>query len=160
MFVAGEIALGLSLALFIRDSVAAIADRASEFVHRAKLATFNDRSVGQRRWPSVNGSRWMGMQFLKSLRLKGVDAAPIAHSPGLPLECADFCVVASQGEPGGAVGRADKLYSCEMRRSSQTGLTASGRALSIGRLRRPPTNKSPPSPGGALDTLGQVTPRC
>ena len=55
----------------------------------------------------------MGMQFLKSLLLKGVDAAPIAHSPGLPLECADFCVVASQGEPGGAVGRADKLYSCE-----------------------------------------------
>jgi hypothetical protein len=30
MFVAGEIALGLSLALFIRASVAAIADRASE----------------------------------------------------------------------------------------------------------------------------------
>ena len=54
----------------------------------------------------------MGMQFLKSFVLKGADVAPIAHSTGgLPSECA-ICVVASQG-PGGAVGRADKLYSCE-----------------------------------------------
>ena len=35
MFVAGEIALGLSLALFIRASVVAIADRASEG-HRSR----------------------------------------------------------------------------------------------------------------------------
>jgi hypothetical protein len=57
------------------------------------------------------------MQFLKNFLVKAADVAPIADLPDLPSEWADFsdriCVVASQGAPGGAVGRADKLYSCE-----------------------------------------------
>src|SRR5271170_3207130 len=49
-----------------------------------------------------------------------------AHSPGPPQEWVDFsgriCVFASQ-RPGGAVGRADKLYSCEDARLVASELT-------------------------------------
>jgi len=58
----------------------------------------------------------MGMQSLKHFLLKAAGVEPIAHSPRLPPDWADFsdriCVIASQGL-GGAVGRADRLYSCE-----------------------------------------------
>lgn len=58
----------------------------------------------------------MGIQFLKNFLSKADDIVPIAYSPGLPPEWADFsgriCVLASQGREG-AVARADKLYSCE-----------------------------------------------
>jgi hypothetical protein len=57
----------------------------------------------------------MGMQILKRL-FKTAAASPIAQSPGLTSDWADFsdrlCVLASQG-PGGAERRGDKLYSCE-----------------------------------------------
>jgi hypothetical protein len=58
----------------------------------------------------------MGMQTLKHFLLKAAGVEPVAHSPLLPPDWADFgdriCVLASQG-PRGAVHRADKLYSCE-----------------------------------------------
>ena len=58
----------------------------------------------------------MGMQIVKDFLLKAAGVAPITYSPSLPPDWADFsgriCVLAAQG-PGGAVGRADKLYSCE-----------------------------------------------
>jgi hypothetical protein len=62
-----------------------------------------------------NGSYPMGMQILRRL-FKTADVSPIAQSPTLPSDWADFsdrlCVLASQG-PGGAESRGDKLYSCE-----------------------------------------------
>ena len=57
MFVAGEIALGLSLALFIRASVAAIADRASGDTSIARSSPLS--TIGQ--WGSVVGLLLMGV---------------------------------------------------------------------------------------------------
>jgi hypothetical protein len=55
----------------------------------------------------------MGMQSLKHFLLDAAGAEPIAHSPCEPLDFGDrFCVIATQAT-GGAVHRADRLYSCE-----------------------------------------------
>jgi hypothetical protein len=62
-----------------------------------------------------NGSYPMSMQILRRL-FKTADVSPIAQSPSLPSDWADFsdglCVLASPA-PGGAESRGDKLYSCK-----------------------------------------------
>ena len=57
MFVAGEIALGLSLALFIRALVAAIADRASELA-QLREARHSDPTIVRRSVGEAVHARW------------------------------------------------------------------------------------------------------
>jgi hypothetical protein len=55
----------------------------------------------------------MGMQSLKHFLLDAAGAEPIAHSPCELIDFGDrLCVIATQ-VTGGAVHRADRLYSCE-----------------------------------------------
>jgi hypothetical protein len=61
---------------------------------------------------AFDGGCLMGMQILKQFLLKAAGVAPFAREPDWSDYSDRICVLASQG-PGGAVHRAEKLYSCE-----------------------------------------------